>query len=135
MHSPRVINRLDVERLQRLIDAVEQQDEAVAETLEEYLLMAEVMDPEDMPSDVVSMNSQVRITDVSSGESLARTLVYPHALASTPGAISVMAPLGASLLGRRLGEQWDGPRTTSGVRRWRLEEILWQPEREHEYHR
>ena len=94
-----IINRLDAERLQRLIDNASEKDMAVAQLLEEELARGEVCDPEDIPDDVVSMNSQVRFTDLTRGLKMIRTLVYPHSLESVADGISVMAPIGAALIG------------------------------------
>lgn len=135
MNQPILINRLDAERLQRLIDEAADADLAVADALERRLINAEVVDPEDIPGNVVSMNSRVALTELDSERRLVRTLVYPHSLAATEDAISVMAPLGAALLGRRVGEELEGPTVAGRPRRWRVEEILWQPEREGQFHR
>ena len=59
---PIIINRLDAERLQRLIDHASEKDQVVAELLEEELSRGEVLDPQDIPDNVVSMNSQIRFT-------------------------------------------------------------------------
>lgn len=130
-----IINRLDAERLQRLIDDASDKDLPVAESLEEELTRGEVIDPEDIPADVVSMNSQVIFTDLTRNKQMIRTLVYPHALASTEDGLSVMAPIGAALLGLRIGDIIDWPLPGGGQACLRIEEILWQPEREGQFHR
>ncbi len=81
----------------------------VAGLLEEELFRGEVLDPEDMPDDVVSMNSQVRFIDLTRGRKMSRTLVYRHALESVPDGISVMAPIGAALIGLKVGDVIDWP--------------------------
>nr|WP_299240616.1 nucleoside diphosphate kinase regulator [uncultured Halomonas sp.] len=130
-----VVNRLDAERLQRLIDTTTQKDAAVAEALEVELERAEVMDPTEIPADVVSMNSQVRFTELSRNTQLTRTLVYPHALANTPEGLSVMAPVGAALLGLKAGETIDWSLPDGRRIQLRVDEILWQPEAAKQYHR
>ncbi|MEE3214388.1 MAG: GreA/GreB family elongation factor [Pseudomonadota bacterium] len=133
--SLRLANRLDAERLQRLIDDADDKDRAVADLLEALLERAEILDPDEMPDDVVSMNSQVVLRDLDEDRQLVRTLVYPHALSATTDGLSVMAPLGAELLTRRVGEQWQVTPLTGRTKRWQLEKILWQPERERQFHR
>ncbi|MFG6179316.1 nucleoside diphosphate kinase regulator [Halomonas sp. THAF12] len=132
---PIIINRLDAERLQRLIDDATDKDLAVAQLLEEELARGEVLDPENMPDDVVSMNSQVRFSDLSRGRQMIRTLVYPHSLGSVEDGISVMAPIGAALIGLRVGDiiEWPLPNATEA--RLRIDAIFWQPEREKQFHR
>ncbi len=129
------LNRLDAERLQRLIDAATDKDRSVAEALEAELERAEVLEPEDMPADVVSMNSQVRFTELSRQSELTRTLVYPHALAETPDGLSIMAPVGAALLGLRVGDVIDWTLPGGQSTQLRIDAILWQPEAARQYHR
>ncbi|MGM0785675.1 MAG: nucleoside diphosphate kinase regulator [Pseudomonadota bacterium] len=132
---PIIINRLDAERLQRLIDVASGESLAVAELLEEELARGEVIDPEEIPADTVSMNSQVQFTDLTRGRQMIRTLVYPHALAATEDGISVMAPIGAALIGLRVGDVIDWPLPGGGDAQLRIDAILWQPEREGQFHR
>ncbi|MCE8033806.1 nucleoside diphosphate kinase regulator [Billgrantia tianxiuensis] len=132
---PIIINRLDAERLQRLIDQASDKDRFVADCLEEELERGEVIDPEEIPTDVVSMNSQVQFTDLTRNRQMIRTLVYPHALASTEDGISVMAPIGAGLIGLRIGDEIDWPLPDGSKTRLRIDAILWQPEREGQFHR
>lgn len=132
---PILINRLDAERLQRLIDDASDKDLDVAELLEAELTRGEVVDPADVPDDIVSMNSQIQFTDLERNRQITRTLVYPHAMSSVEDAISVMAPIGAGLIGLRVGDVADWPLPNSGKARLRIDAILWQPEREKQYHR
>ena len=46
---PLIINRLDADRLQRLIDAATEKDQMVAELLQNELSRGEVVDPEEIP--------------------------------------------------------------------------------------
>jgi len=84
--------------------------------------------PEDrIPTDVVTLHSRIRVKDLGLGHESILLLVEPgHALPSA-GSISVLSPLGAALLGRRRGEEiaYRGP---SGLRRLRIEDVLFQPE-------
>ena len=57
------------------------------------------------------------------------TLVYPDEANIAEGRLSILAPLGTAILGYRVGDsiRWKIP---SGEGRWRVEEIVFQPERE-----
>lgn len=132
---PIIINRLDAERLQRLIDAASDKERFVAELLEEELARGEVIDPEEIPADAVSMNSQIQFTDLTRGRQMIRTLVYPHALAATEDGISVMAPVGAGLIGLRVGDTIDWPLPDGSEVQLRIDAILWQPEQAGQFHR
>lgn len=83
--------------------------------------------PMGVPPFVVTMNSQVRLLDLETGKEVICTLVFPLQADATEGRISVLAPLGALLLGSRMGTVIDVP-TPLGVRRYRIDEILFQPE-------
>ncbi|HCR97540.1 MAG: nucleoside diphosphate kinase regulator [Halomonas sp.] len=132
---PITINRLDAERLQRLIDNATDKELAVATLLEEELSRGEVIDPQEIPDNVVSMNSQIRFTDLTRGRQMVRTLVYPHALSTVEDGISVMAPIGAGLIGLKVGDIIDWPLPNNSEVRLRIDAILWQPEREQQHHR
>ncbi|MBR2513248.1 MAG: nucleoside diphosphate kinase regulator [Halomonas sp.] len=132
---PIIINRIDAERLQRLIDNAAEKDLMVAELLEEEPLRGEVLDPQDIPEDVVSMNSQIRFTDLTRERQMIRTLVYPHSLESVPDGISVMAPIGAALIGLKIGDVIEWPLPNNTEVRLRVDAIFWQPEREQQFHR
>lgn len=132
---PIIINRLDAERLQRLIDDATDKERAVAELLDEELARGTVVDPEMIPDNIVSMNSRIRFTDLTRGRQMIRTLVYPHSLESVDDAISVMAPIGAGLIGLKVGDIIHWPLPNNGAVKLRVDAILWQPEREKQFHR
>ena len=62
-------------------------------------------------------------------ESFGFRVVFPRAANAAAGNISVLAPLGMAVLGRRVGEEitWSVP---AGARRLRVEDVLYQPERD-----
>ncbi|TDX23692.1 regulator of nucleoside diphosphate kinase [Modicisalibacter xianhensis] len=130
-----VVNRLDAERLQRLIENSSKDDYAVAEALEAELERCEIVEPEQVPSNVVSMNSKVAFTDLNRDRQIIRTLVYPHALKENKDGLSVMAPIGAALLGLKVGDIIDWPLSGGDPVKLRIDEILWQPEAAKQYYR
>jgi len=95
--------------------------------LESELGRARVVPRADVPPDVVTMNSTVRIRDTRSREPEEFTLVYPADSDALDGRISVLAPLGLAVLGARTGDRikWQVP---AGVRTFTVEAILYQPE-------
>ncbi|ARS52512.1 nucleoside diphosphate kinase regulator [Kushneria konosiri] len=132
---PIIINRLDAERLQRLIDDADKQDIPVAEALEIELERCEQVEPENVPDDVVSMNSSVMFTDINRDKQMTRTLVYPHALSSNENGLSVMAPIGAALLGLKVGSTIDWTLPNGEQVCLRVDALLFQPEAAGQYHR
>lgn len=93
------------------------------------LSAAKVVDPSEVPADVVTMNSTVRLKDMKSQEVDTFTLVYPDEANIAEGRLSILAPLGTAILGYRVGDSicWKIP---SGKGCWRVEELVFQPERE-----
>jgi regulator of nucleoside diphosphate kinase len=105
------------------------------QALEAELDLAEVVAATDMPRDVVTMNSRVRFLDESTGAEQEATLVYPFEADVTEGRISVLAPVGAALLGLSIGQEIDWPMPNGAVKRLRVTSILYQPEAAGEFHR
>ncbi len=130
-----IINELDAERIDRLLEQPAFADLPVADALNAELDRAQMCKPEDIPTDVVTMNSRVKFRNLNSGEEHLRTLVYPASLTDTTSQLSVLAPVGAALLGLRVGDtiRWMLP----GGIETHLEvlELCYQPESAGEYHR
>ena len=111
-----VVSTKDASRLEALLASVGTEAGGVASGLEIELARAEYREPDDMPGDVVMMGSHVRCIDESTGERHAVTLVYPNDADFAAGRVSILAPVGAALLGLSVGQtiQWPRPggRTT-----------------------
>jgi regulator of nucleoside diphosphate kinase len=134
MNDVITISSFDKKRLLALIEQWEAdpQDRGCIDDLAEELERATVVEPQEMPGDVVTMNSRLRLTDADTGERKTVTIVFPGMVNTDEGKISVLAPLGTALLGYRVGElvEWNVP---SGLRRLRIDEIEYQPEAAGEY--
>ena len=102
------IARSELERLRALVEQhSEGRDASSAERLGAELDRAVVVDR--LPSDVVGVGSRVRFEDVRSGAVRELVLVYPSAADVSAGRISVLAPIGAALLGLSVGASIDWP--------------------------
>lgn len=124
------ITELDYNRLSGLIDRRRESnnvDREYLNKLETELDRAEIVDPKDIPANVVTMRSQVRLKDLVSGESNTYSLVFPTEADFAKGKISVLAPIGTAILGYRQGDTIEWP-VPSGLRKLKIEEILYQPE-------
>ncbi len=93
--------------------------------LKEELNTARVVAQEEMPSDIVTLNSEVRMRDLDSGREGVYKVVFPPDAHGLDNHISVLAPVGTALLGRRTGEILEFNTPTSKVR-LRVEEIASQ---------
>ena len=72
---------------------------------------AQIVDPEDFPSDVVRLDSTVIIKDLDSKRDLEVTIVLPQHADIKQKKISVLAPIGTALIGFRKGRKvsWNVP--------------------------
>jgi len=102
-------------------------DQRHVEELAQELEHAQVVAAGEVPPDVVTVHSTVRIRDVDTGARMVYTVVFPHEADVAAGWISVLAPIGTALIGYRVGDVIDW-RTPGGARRFRVEAILYQPE-------
>jgi len=130
-----IINELDAERIDRLLEQPAFASLPVADALNAELDRAQMCTPQNMPHDVVTMNSKVKFRDLTTGEVRVRTLVYPAQMTDSATQLSVLAPVGAALIGLRAGDtiNWALPGGTST--HLEVLELLWQPEAAGEYMR
>lgn len=129
-----VVSTLDAERIEQLLDGLPR-NAAIKDELEAELLRADVVEPTEIPANVVTMNSTVRFKVASSPEEFELTLVYPKDLDASGKKISILAPIGSALLGLSQGDQIQWPTPDGGVQQVTIQEITYQPERNGEYHR
>ncbi|CDL82442.1 nucleoside diphosphate kinase regulator [Xenorhabdus szentirmaii] len=136
MTKPKIIiNELDAERLDSLLEQPAFANTDIADALNEELDRAEILPPVEIPADVVTMNSEIRFIDLGNNEERIRTLVYPSSLKDSTKQLSVMAPLGAALLGLRINDEITCELPNGEKARVKVLEILYQPEAAGEYHR
>lgn len=129
------LSRLDVERIEALLEAPALHDSPVAARLREEIDRAAIVEPKDMPADVVSMNSSADCVDETSGKHYALTLVYPKDADADASRISVLAPVGSALLGLRVGQSIDWPGQGGRTLKLKVTAIHYQPEAAGDLHR
>ena len=123
---PIILTQLDLQRLERLLDSLDDYGPA-AEALEQELSRAQVVERSEMPAGVVTMNSRVHCLDEGTGKDYHLTLVYPHD-AGKDGTVSVLAPVGTALLGMSVGQHIDWPTPAGKIIKLTLLAIEYQPE-------
>jgi regulator of nucleoside diphosphate kinase len=126
----------DAKRLQALLEVAKRSQYYGSDNLQKLgaeLNRATIVASEDIPPNVVTMNSKVHLLDLETGEELTYTLVFPDAADIIEGKISVLAPIGTAMLGYRAEDtfSWEVP---AGVRRIKVLAILYQPEASGDYH-
>jgi regulator of nucleoside diphosphate kinase len=96
--------------------------------LQKELERAVVVPVDRLPWSVVTMDSRVRYLDETTGVRRVIQIVYPEQADLAKGKVSVLAPVGAALLGLSVGEtaEWKFP--DGRLRRLRVEGLLFQPE-------
>lgn len=129
---PIVISNLDSDRLEALL---ERAPSTAYPELRAELERAEVLPPEQMPSDVITMNSVVSFRDQNSGTEKEVTLVYPHDADGIGSRISILTPVGSALLGLRVGQTIDWAMPGGRAARLQVTAIRYQPEAAGDYTR
>ncbi len=91
--------------------------------LREEIERASIVDAEQLPADVVTLDSSVLVRDVETGLCSTYSVVLPSQADLSAGRVSVLAPLGTALLGFREGDEveWHMPR---GLRRLKIETVM-----------
>ena len=120
-----IVTTRDFERLIALIDSLP--PSLGCEELLGELGRAELVDGDEVPPVVVTMNSTVRFT-LGDGEEFCMTLVYPREAGDQT--ISVLSPVGSALLGLAVGSsiEWSGPNGAPLL--VKVLDIVYQPERD-----
>ena len=123
-----IITDADMDSLTRLVHAFKHslfRDQQQLEMLDQTLTAAEVRPPGRMPKDVIRMNSRVRVFDFDTRQRELYTLTFPEEANISKGMISVLAPLGIALLGRRKRDVIE-VQVPGGVRQLRVESVRQQ---------
>jgi regulator of nucleoside diphosphate kinase len=125
---PPILSEPDMDRLRAcvLLPTVSAQQRALVEALESTAVI--IVDPTEIPPDVVTMNTTVQCTTVDRAHAHTWTLVYPDEADYLRGRLSVLSPAGIALLGARCGQTviWRPPRGMPI--QYVISEILLQPE-------
>tara|TARA_R110001592_G_scaffold225191_1_gene480961 strand:+ start:1459 stop:1872 length:414 start_codon:yes stop_codon:yes gene_type:complete len=129
------ISSLDASRLDDLIGRLPNKNFAGKIDLEEELARANIIEPQLMPANIVTMNSTVRFVIAPTKDEFELTLVYPKDMDSSGTKISILAPVGSALLGLTQGDKIEWPKPGGGTLKVEISEITYQPERAGDLHR
>lgn len=123
------ISSLDAARLEKMLASLDDDQFPNRDDLQAELDRADIVDPEAMPQNVVTMNSTVKFRVESSDKEFSLTLVYPRDADGGNSKISILAPIGSALLGLSEGDQISWPKPGGGLLMVRIIEVTYQPER------
>ena len=129
-HQGTMITHTDHRRLRSLVDhglASEDRKTEHLAALWQRVRRARLVDPTEIPRNVVTMNSQVVLRSLESGDRLTCTLAYPSEARASGRHVPVTRPLGAAMLGKRVGQIIRWP-TGARERRLRIQSVPYQPE-------
>lgn len=101
--------------------------------LEDELARADVVKPQDIPSNVVTMNARVLVSIADAKSPTEVTLVYPHDFKGTDGQVNILAPIGTAILGLAEGQVIEWPQPDGQMMKVKIEKVIYQPEREGDY--
>jgi len=87
-----------------------------------------------VPPDVVTMNSRVVYRDEETGETREVTLSYPQDASLEQGRVSVLAPVGAALLGLSVGQEIDWQLPGGKTKRLHILSVTYQPQAAGHHH-
>jgi regulator of nucleoside diphosphate kinase len=130
-----ILSKLDFSRINKCIhDAKRLNTIGVneVENLLHELHSAEVVDPNEIPSDIVTMNSIVRISFLNTNKTTQFQIVYPDQANIKENKISIFSPVATALIGYKVSNEieWIVP---SGLTKLRIDEIIYQPEAAGDY--
>ena len=129
--------RFDFERLKELIAVArgfgDSEEACHLDELDRELSAGRLVDSKDVPKDVVTMNSRIRLKNMKTGRKQVVALVFPVDQEKSPDNISVLDPLGTAMFGSRIGSTLEVGMKDSTAN-YLVEEILYQPESAGDYH-
>ena len=90
--------------------------------LQKILEHSRVVDPAALPKDRVSLLSVVEFTNLATNTRMKFEIVSPHEMDLEAGKISLQSPIGAALMGKKVGEIAEA-QVPSGTLRLRIDSI------------
>lgn len=130
-----IINRLDYARIKKCISDAKQFKSISnneAEKLIKELESAKVVEPEAIPSNVITMNSIVSLSFLNNNKQIQFQIVYPDQASFKENKISIFSPIATALIGYTVGDEieWIVP---AGLTSIRIDKIIYQPEAAGDY--
>ncbi|HMW66796.1 MAG TPA: nucleoside diphosphate kinase regulator [Chitinophagaceae bacterium] len=128
--SKLIINSLDYARIKKCISDAKlfkSVSSAEAEKLLKELNDAQIVEPEAIPANVVTMNSIVKLSFLNNNKQIQFQIVYPENANIKENKISIFSPIATALIGYKTGDEieWIVP---AGLTKIRIDEIIYQPE-------
>ncbi|MCK6596168.1 MAG: nucleoside diphosphate kinase regulator [Bacteriovoracaceae bacterium] len=120
--------------LARIKNVLSYQDSEEFEDLELELDRAHIITDDEVPKDLVTMNSKIRFLNIQDDKEMIVTIVYPSDADFKMGRISVLAPLGSALIGLRVNQEINWKFPDGKTRTLKILDVLYQPEANEDWH-
>ncbi len=131
----RILNVHDIERIRGFLSLATmggKEKFATLLKLKEDLDTATFCEPESIPNNVVTINSEIRIENMLTHEFSVVKIVFPQDSSGKDGNISLLTPLGAAILGHEVGKviSYNAP---GGEIQVKIISMVYQPESQGDY--
>ena len=126
------LTQLDVLRLERHVRVLNAEIER--DRIDDLLATAHIVSGEEVPGDVVTMNSHLVYRDLTTQMAHEVTLVYPELADSAQHRLSVTSAVGIALLGARLGDEVTAILPSGQQRQLQILAVPFQPEAAGQFH-
>ncbi len=128
------ITNIDRDRIKKILYKMSESNKVTDKSvkkLEGELDRAIVVDSQQVPKDVITMNSKALLQ--LNDEDIEVSLVYPEDADLGAMKLSIFSPIGTAILGYKEGNsiEWEVPSGTSKIH---IKKILYQPEAAGDYH-
>ena len=135
MKKKKLFTKFDFQRLQKIINdkhVLDDQDAGDVNTLQYYLTHSKLVDSTEIRPNIVTMNSKFSLKNIGNGKKEVYSLVFPNDSGDDKTKINVFSKIGAQILGSSIGTVIQTSPTDNQY--FVIEEILYQPEAEGDYH-
>jgi regulator of nucleoside diphosphate kinase len=125
-----ILSSLDAKRIRKHIEEAKQKGTLNNFTIQRLVYeinMAEIREPDKIPNNIVTMNSEINFSFINLEKQGEIKIVYPNEADVKKGRISIFSPIANVLLGHKEGDilDWIGPMGQMNIR---IEKIVYQPE-------
>jgi regulator of nucleoside diphosphate kinase len=125
-----MITRFDYDRIVKIIDQINTDDSCVKK-IKEKLKKAKVIEPREINSNIITMNTRFRLKNLGNGARNEFILVFPDQRAPEKNQVSIFDFLGTEVFCNKVGEVVPSANRDCF---YLIENIIYQPEAAGDYH-
>ncbi len=130
MNDEIIVTEKDYLRLNNLFKGLKEEE---YENLEVELERAKIVLDNELPGNVVTMNSKLEYVEIKSGQKQEITIVYPEDSDPSTNKISILAPLASALIGLSVGQEINWMFPSGEIKRLKVTSVSYQPEAAGDY--